>query len=180
MYAIIDVETTGGKYNEEGITEIAIYRFNGKKVVDSFVSLVNPEREIQPFVQKLTGIDYSKLKDAPRFFELAKRIIDITENSIIVAHNAQFDYRMIRQEFSRLGYDFVKKTLCTIEFSKNLLPNMKSYKLDKLANSLKIKLTNRHRANGDALATLEIFKFLLKKNPVKKNLIRLINTQPFH
>ena len=92
MYAILDIETTGGKYNEEGITEIAIYQHDGQKVTDQFISLVNPERPIQPFVEKLTGINSKMLRSAPRFFELAKRIIEITENCLIVAHNADFDY----------------------------------------------------------------------------------------
>ena len=102
MYAIVDVETTGGKYNEEGITEIAIYRFDGHSIVDQFSSLVNPLREIQPFVQKLTGINSKMLVNAPKFFEIAKRIVEITEDAVLVAHNADFDYRIIRTEFDRL------------------------------------------------------------------------------
>ena len=87
MYAILDIETTGGKYNEEGITEIAIYQHDGLQVTDQFISLINPERAIQPFVEKLTGINGQMLRSAPRFFEVAKRIIEITKNCLIVAHN---------------------------------------------------------------------------------------------
>ena len=111
MYAILDIETTGGKFNEEGITEIAIYRHNGLEVTDQFISLVNPEREIQPFVQKLTGINSKMLRSAPRFFEIAKRIIEITEDCVVVAHNADFDYRILRTEFKRLGYNFEKNSV---------------------------------------------------------------------
>ena len=103
MYAILDIETTGGKYNEEGITEIAIYRFDGHTVVDQFSSLVNPQRDIQPFVQRLTGINSKMLVNAPKFFEVAKRIVEITDGAVIVAHNAEFDYRILRTEFDRLG-----------------------------------------------------------------------------
>ena len=85
-YAILDIETTGGKYNEEGITEIAIYRFNGEKIVDQFCSLVNPERPIQPFVVNLTGINSAMLRNAPKFYEVAKRIVEITNDCILVAH----------------------------------------------------------------------------------------------
>lgn len=177
MYAIIDVETTGGKYKEEGITEIAIYRYDGKKVIDSFVSLVNPEKKIHPFVEKLTGINYELIKNAPRFYQIAKKIIEITEDAIIVAHNAQFDYRIIKQEFGRLGYDYNKITLCTIEFSKTILPHIKSYKLDNLAMSLNIEITNRHRADGDALATLQVLKLLLKKDKGEKILNELIKSK---
>ena len=91
MYSILDVETTGGKYNEEGITEIAIYKFDGEKIVDQFISLINPEIPIQPFVQQLTGINNKMLTNAPKFFQIAKRILEITDNSVLVAHNSSFD-----------------------------------------------------------------------------------------
>ena len=108
MYAILDIETTGGKYNEEGITEIAIYKFDGEKIVDQFSSLINPERRIQPFVVNLTGINAEMLRNAPKFYEVAKRIIEITEDAVLVAHNAQFDNRILTTEFDRLGYNFEK------------------------------------------------------------------------
>jgi DNA polymerase-3 subunit epsilon len=120
MYAILDIETTG-EFNEEGITEIAIYKFDGHEIVDQFISLVNPEIPIQPFVVKLTGINNTMLQGAPKFFEVAKRIIEMTNDCIVVAHNASFDYRILRTEFRRLGYDFEARTLCTVELSK-LLP----------------------------------------------------------
>ena len=178
MYAIIDIETTGGKYNEEGITEIAIYRHNGFKVVDQFISLVNPEQEIQPYVQKLTGINSKMLRNAPRFFEIAKRIIEITKDCIIVAHNADFDYRIIRKEFESLGYNFKKDSICTVTLSKHLLPEMESYKLGNLVHSLGIPLTNRHRAQGDAFATVKLFELLLEKDSSKailKSQIKALN-----
>ena len=138
MYAILDIETTGGKYNEEGITEIAIYKFDGHEVVDQVISLVNPEKEIQPFVVNLTGINNNMLRTAPKFYEVAKRIVEITEDAVIVAHNAQFDYRILRTEFRRLGFNFERKTLCTVELAKQLLPDSESYSLGKLVRSLGI------------------------------------------
>lgn len=167
MYAILDIESTGGKYNEEGIMEIAIHKFDGHKVVDKFMSLINPEREIQPFVVKLTGINNKMLRSAPKFHEVAKRIIEITDGAIIVAHNAQFDYRILRTEFRRLGYDFLRKTLCTVDLSKKLLPDAESHSLGKLVRSLGIPMSDRHRANGDAIATLKLFKLLLDKDSEK-------------
>ena len=161
MYSILDIESTGGKFNEEGIMEIAIYRFDGREVTDQFSSLINPERRIQPFVVKLTGINEKMLKGAPKFYELAKRIIEITEGTTIVAHNAQFDYRILRTEFRRLGYDFQRKTLCTVELSKRLIPDAESHSLGKLVRSLGIAVSDRHRAQGDALATLKLFEILL-------------------
>ncbi|MBL86210.1 MAG: exonuclease [Winogradskyella sp.] len=168
MYAILDIETTGGKYNEEGITEIAIYRYDGHEVTDQFISLVNPEREIQPFVVNLTGINSNMLKNAPKFYEVAKRIVEITEDCIIVAHNSDFDYRILKTEFRRLGFPFKRKTLCTVELSQQLIPNMESYSLGKLTRALGIPVSDRHRANGDALATVKLFKMLLSKDSDKK------------
>ena len=106
LYAIIDIETTGGKFNEEGITEIAIYKFDGHQIVDQFISLVNPERAIQPFVVRLTGIHNDMLKKAPKFFEVAKRIVEITKDCVLVAHNSNFDNRILTTEFRRLGFDY--------------------------------------------------------------------------
>ena len=171
MYAILDIETTGGKFNEEGITEIAIYQFDGQSVTDQFISLVNPERPIQEYVVKLTGISNKMLRNAPKFHEVAKRIIAITENCTLVAHNASFDYRMLKLEFKRLGYEYERDTICTVDLSQTLLPEAPSYKLGKLVKSLGIPLSDRHRANGDALATVQLFKLLLAKD-VEKNIIQ--------
>ncbi|WP_162128681.1 exonuclease domain-containing protein [Flavobacterium phycosphaerae] len=177
MYAILDIETTGGQFNEEGITEIAIYKFDGHEVVDQFISLVNPEKPIQPFVVKLTGINNAMLRSAPKFYEIAKRIIEITQDCIVVAHNASFDYRILRTEFNRLGYDYVKPTLCTVELSQKLIPGQASYSLGKLVRSLGIPVTDRHRASGDAMATVKLFKMLLAKDVEKEILISLIKAE---
>ena len=168
MYAILDIETTGGQFNEEGITEIAIYKFDGHEIVDQFISLVNPEIPIQPFVVKLTGINNTMLQGAPKFFEVAKRIIEMTNDCIVVAHNASFDYRILRTEFRRLGYDFEARTLCTVELSKKLLPEQPSHSLGKLVRALGIPMADRHRASGDALATVKLFKILLEKDLEKE------------
>lgn len=163
-FAILDIETTGGKYGQERITEIAIYRFDGHDITDKFVSLLNPQRPIQSFVQKLTGITDNMVKRAPKFEMLAKRIIEITERCIIVAHNADFDYRMLRQEFRSLGYQFNRDTLCTVELSKKLIPDEESYSLGKLCKSLGIPIAGRHRAEGDAFATVQLLELLLQKD----------------
>jgi DNA polymerase III subunit epsilon len=171
LYAILDIETTGGQFNEEGITEIAIYKFDGHEIVDQFISLVNPEIPIQPFVVKLTGINNTMLRSAPKFYEVAKRIIEITNDCVLVAHNAEFDYRILRTEFSRLGYNFSIKTLCTVELSQKLLPEQPSHSLGKLVRSLGIPMADRHRASGDAMATVKLFKLLLDKD-VNKEIVK--------
>ena len=164
MYAIIDIETTGGQFNQEGITEVAIYKYDGHNIVDKFVSLVNPQKPIQIFVVQLTGISDAMVKRAPKFEEVAKRIIEITENCIFVAHNASFDYRVIRKEFKNLGYDYKRNTLDTVQLSKKLIPDLPSYSLGKLCKSLGIPVANRHRADGDAFATVSLLELLLQKD----------------
>ena len=171
MYTIVDLETTGGKFNEESIIEVAAYKFDGTSIKDQFISLVNPQRDIHPYVEKLTGITSKMVKTAPRFHEIAKRVVEITTDSILVAHNAQFDYRILQLEFKRLGYEFSMKSLCTVILSQELLPDQESYKLGRLSRSLGIPLKDRHRASGDALATVELFKILLEKD-IKQNIIK--------
>ncbi|WP_396172021.1 exonuclease domain-containing protein [Flavobacterium sp.] len=177
MYAILDIETTGGQYNEEGITEIAIYKFDGHEVIDQFISLVNPEKPIQPFVVKLTGINNAMLRSAPKFYEVAKRIIEMTEGCIVVAHNASFDYRILQTEFRRLGFRFHKQTLCTVELSKKLLPGHESYSLGKLVRTLGIPMADRHRASGDAMATVKLFKMLLAQDIEKEIVKSMVKTE---
>ncbi|HEX8563448.1 MAG TPA: exonuclease domain-containing protein [Flavobacterium sp.] len=177
MYAILDIETTGGQFNEEGITEIAIYKFDGHEIVDQFISLVNPEIPIQPFVVKLTGINNAMLRSAPKFFEVAKRIIEMTQDCVVVAHNATFDYRILRTEFRRLGYNFEARTLCTVELAQKLLPEQPSHSLGKLVRALGIPMADRHRASGDAMATVKLFKLLLAKDTEKTIVKELIKTE---
>lgn len=176
MYSIIDIESNGAGFRKESIIDIAIYRFDGHKIVDQLISLVNPESDITPYVQKLTNISPKMVKTAPKFHELAKRIVEITENSTLVGHNVDFDYRMLRQSFSRLGYDFKINTLDTIPLAKKLIPDEKSYSLQKLVKSLGIPLTHAHRADGDARATLELFKLLIIKD-IKKEIIQQLHEE---
>jgi len=147
--------------------------------VDQFISLVNPEIPIQPFVVKLTGINNAMLRSAPKFYEVAKRIIEITNDCVLVAHNTAFDYRILRTEFRRLGFDFNKQTLCTVELSQKLLPEQPSHSLGKLVRALGIPMADRHRASGDAMATLKLFQLLLAKDTEKSIVQELIKTEVF-
>lgn len=164
MYTIIDIESNGAGYGEEKIIDIAILRYDGHRIIDQFMSLVNPQSTITPYVQKLTSIRPKMVKTAPKFHEIAKRIIEITEGSTLVGHNIDFDYRMLRQSFRKLGYDFKINTLDTIPLAKKLLPNQESYSLGKLAKAIGIGITDQHRASGDVRATLELFKILIDKD----------------
>ena len=102
MYSVIDIESNGAGFREECIIELAIFVYNGHEVVDQFITLINPEAEITQYVQKLTGITPKMVKRAPKFHEIAKRVIEMTENTTLVGHNVEFDYRMLRQSFGRL------------------------------------------------------------------------------
>jgi len=125
----------------------------------------------------LTGINNAMLRSAPKFYEVAKRIVEITEGCIIVAHNASFDYRILQTEFRRLGFKFQKQTLCTVELSKKLLPGHPSYSLGKLVRALGIPMADRHRASGDAMATVKLFKMLLAQDVEKEILKSLVKTE---
>lgn len=163
-YAIIDIEATGGSPKRDKITEIAIFLYDGKRVIDSFCSLINPEIPIPPFISRLTGISNEMVATAPKFYEIAKDIINITKDAIFVAHNVQFDYSYIKSEFKRLGYAYKSKRLCTINLSKKIMPGLTSYGLDNLCKELSIPISNRHRASGDAKATVTLFDLLLQHN----------------
>ena len=158
MYAIIDIETTGGSSRIEKITEIAIYLHDGNKITGEFVSLVNPERNIPYFITNLTGITNEMVEDAPRFYEIAKTIVELTEGRTFVAHNARFDYSFIREEFKSLGFNFKRNILDTVALSRKLFPGHRSYSLGNICNDLNININGRHRAAGDALATVKLFE----------------------
>ena len=164
MYAIIDIETTGGSAHLEKITEIAIYQHDGNEITDEYVSLVNPERNIPYFITNLTGITNEMVEDAPRFYEIAKKIIELTEGRIFVAHNARFDYSFIRQEYKSLGFNFKRSILDTVALSRKLLPGHSSYSLGNICDDLSISINGRHRAAGDALATVRLFEILMARD----------------
>lgn len=164
MYAVVDIETTGGSARLERITEIAVYIHDGNRVVEEFSTLINPERNIPYFITSLTGITNEMVEDAPRFFEVAKKIVELTEGRVFVAHNARFDYSFIRQEFGALGYNFKRPLLDTVSLSRKLLPGHRSYSLGNLCNDLGIEIQGRHRASGDALATVRLMELLLEKD----------------
>jgi len=164
MYAIIDIETTGTSHRNGKITEIAVYIHDGRQVTDSFVSLINPECYIPYNITRLTGISNEMVADAPKFYEVAKQLVEITAGQIFVAHNVTFDYNFVKEEFKRLGYDYRRKTLCTVQLSRKLLPGHRSYSLGNLCSDLNISIDGRHRAGGDAFATVKLFEILIQQN----------------
>ncbi len=165
MFAIIDVETTGLNPRKDKITEIAILLYDGKKIYDSYETLVNPEIQIPYTISQLTGIQNTMVKSAPKFYEIAKKIIQLTEGKIIVGHNVRFDYKFLQKEFKEFDYEYKRKTLCTVKTSRKLIPGQASYSLSKLSANLSINHHNQHRAMGDALATASLFEHLLSIEP---------------
>lgn len=175
MFAIIDIETCGGRFEfrKGRITEICILKHDGLTVVDKFTTLINPECNISPYFSGLTGITNEMVADAPKFHEIAGKIIEMTEGCIFVAHNVSFDYGFIREEFASLGYQYRRETLCTVRLSRKLIPNRISYSLGHLCASLGIEIYGRHRAEGDAVATAQLFDLLIQlktQHPQYKNM----------
>ena len=164
MYAIIDTETTGGNPQRNRITEIAVIIHDGRVVTEVYSTLVNPECSIPYNITQMTGITDEMVAVAPKFYEVARKIVELTENRVFVAHNVNFDYQFIRNEFSRLGYDYKRDKLCTVRLSRKLFPGLPSYSLGNLCKSLDISLKDRHRAKGDAMATAILFGLLIQRN----------------
>ena len=164
MFAIVDIETCGPKfaYQKGRIIDICILVHDGISVVDKFSTLINPDCHIGSFYTNLSGITNEMVKDAPRFHEVAKEILNYTEGKIFVAHNSAFDYNFIKDEFASLGFRFKRDTLCTVRLSRKLLPGKTSYSLGNLCASIGIEIKNRHRAEGDAVATAELLNLLLQ------------------
>jgi len=163
-FAVIDIECTGGKWGEERIIDVAIFVLEDGEVIDQFASLVNPETSIDPYVTKLTGITNKMVRTAPKFYELAKRIVKITEGCTFVAHNIGFDYRIFQQEFEALGFDYHRATLDTIPYAERIFPEWENYGLKTVSKELGLVNLARHRAEGDARLTLDLLKILLEKD----------------
>jgi len=161
LFAIIDIETTGGGIKGNRLTEICIVLLKGSTIIDKYTTLVNPEKNIPPQITALTGIDNDLVEQAPKFAEVAKKIDAFTKDAIFVAHNVNFDYNVLRNEFNELEYEFTRKKLCTVRLSRKLIPGLFSYSLGNLCSSINIPLINRHRAEGDTDATVILFQRLL-------------------
>jgi DNA polymerase III subunit epsilon len=153
MFAIVDIETTGGYAERNRIVEIAIVIHDGEKIVEEWSTLINPERNIPSTVTAIHGITDAMVSDAPRFFEVAKDIWQRLEENIFVAHNVNFDYSFVKSEFESLGAKFSLKKLCTVRLARKIFPGHKSYSLGSICGDRKIPISDRHRALGDAKAT---------------------------
>lgn len=165
LYAVVDIETTGGYAAAHCITEIAIKIHDGQRVIDSFETLIKPNQAIPSHIQALTGIDDEMVANAPEFGSVAAQIFSLLQDKIFVAHNVNFDYSFVRHHLETCGYILNSKKLCTVRLSRKVFPGQPSYSLGKLCNALAVPLNNRHRAGGDADATAILLTMLLAKDP---------------
>lgn len=164
LYAITDIETTGGRPSFDRITEIAVNISDGKKVVDSYRSLVNPGIPVPAFITAMTSIDDDMVADAPSFNEISSELFEILKDKIFVAHNVGFDYNFLKFHFKEQGIDLKLNRLCTVRLSRKIYPGLPSYGLGRLSNHFKIYNEGRHRAYGDTDATTELFHLLIKND----------------
>lgn len=176
LYAITDIETTGSYASANGITEIAVYIFDGQEIVDQFETLVNPHQSIPGFVQSLTGITDDMVQLAPSFEEIAPKLTELLQGKVFVAHNVNFDYSFIHHQLQNHGYELNCKKLCTVRYARKIFPKLASYSLGNLCRHFNIQIQNRHRAGGDARATVELFR-LLKEKDVNNHLHTMLAKQ---
>jgi DNA polymerase III epsilon subunit family exonuclease len=164
-FVVVDVEATGAKTPPNRLIELGAYRIREGRIVDKFLSLVNPEIPIPRFVMALTGITNEMVKAAPVFADIAPRWLDFVSESVLVAHNAPFDTSFLNHEISRVypGHRMVNPHLCTVRLSRRALPELTNHRLDTIASHFSIPIISRHRAGSDALATAELFLLLLSK-----------------
>jgi DNA polymerase-3 subunit epsilon len=164
MYAIVDIETTGGYAANNDITELAIVLHDGNCVVDRFESLVKPEKPIPYFIQVLTGIRPEMVANAPTFNELASEIYHWLNGNVFIAHNVNFDYSFLKYHLAQAGFELDTQKLCTVRLARKVFPGLGSYSLGKLCRHFSIEMENRHRAGGDADATVRLFEHMLRHN----------------
>lgn len=163
-FVVFDLETTGAKAPPCRITEIGACRVADGRIVEEFNTLVNPGVPIPPFITSLTGISDEMVADAPAFADIAADFLDFIGDSILIAHNARFDMGFLNHEIGRIYEDYRvgNPSLCTVNLSRRLLPDIENHKLKTIANHYEIALVNHHRAGDDARATAEIFINLLE------------------
>ncbi len=174
-FAIIDIETTGGRAARDKITEVAIVLHDGSEITDKYETLIDPECHIPYGITELTGITDEMVAGAPKFYEVAKKIVEMTEGAVFVAHNVRFDYSFIQEEFKRLGFTYVRKKLCTVRMSRQAFPGLRSYSLSNLIRHFGLNVGDRHRAMGDTMATVDLFERILDSEKAEEDINQMVN-----
>lgn len=174
-YAIVDLETTGGRASRDKVIEIGIVLHDGEKIIDTYHSMVDPETSIPYNITRITGITNDMVAGAPKFYEIAKEVVEWTEGAVFVAHNVRFDYSFLQEEFRRLGYPFIRRRLCTVRLSRQAFPGLRSYSLGKLIKHFGISVNDRHRALDDALATANLLERIFAQQHGNEQAQAIIN-----
>ncbi|WP_143306812.1 exonuclease domain-containing protein [Chitinophaga vietnamensis] len=164
MYAIVDIETTGGHASANGITEIAIFLYDGRELVQHYETLVNPGVPIPYYIESLTGITNEMVADAPPFEAVAPMVFSLLHDKIFVAHNVNFDYSFLKHHLQAAGYDLQCRKLCTVRLGRKIFPGLPSYSLGNICKHFNIPVNGRHRASGDAEATMKLFGMMLEQD----------------
>mgnify|MGYP000315163903 CR=1 FL=1 len=175
IYAIVDLETTGGLAKRDKITEIGIVLYDGSEVIETYQTLINPGRSIPPEITRITGITNEMVEDAPFFYEVAKKIVQMTEGAIFVAHNVRFDYSFLKEEFASLGFTFTRRQLCTVRLSRKAFPGLRSYSLGNLIKHFGFQVEARHRALEDAVATKDLLEKILHQDYADETVDQMVN-----
>ena len=164
MYAIVDIETTGGYASNNDITEVCIVLHDGIRQIERFETLIRPLSPIPYYIQRLTGITHDMVSRAPSFEEIAPRIFDLLHGKIFIAHNVNFDYSFLKHHLLRAGFELIAQKLCTVRLAKKIFPGLHSYSLGSLCRHFGITIENRHRAGGDTDATVQLFEQILRND----------------
>lgn len=173
LYAIVDIETTGGYAAAGGITEIAVIITDGQKIINRYETLINPVYPISRYVESLTGITNAMVANEKHFKMIADELYELLCDKIFVAHNVNFDYSYLKYHFKEAGYELDCKKLCTIRLARQIFPGYKSYSLGNFCREIGIPVEQRHRAGGDANATVKLFHHLLQ-NDTNKNVENML------
>ena len=192
MFAIVDVETTGGYAKGHQMTEIAIVLHDGIAVIDTYSSLLNPGQNIPLNIQTLTGITPGMVADAPRFEDVAEEVRNFLGDYIFVAHNVNFDFAFVKAAFATVGIEYNPRRMCSVRYARRVCKGLKSYSLSNLCKHFRIQNEAAHRAWGDALATAKImeqlfevdeagqWQYLIKKNTGEFNLPANLPSEDYH
>ena len=174
-YAVVDIETTGGMPKRDKITEVGIVITDGENIIKRYETLINPERSIPANITRITGITNAMVMESPKFYEVAKEIVELTDGCIFVAHNVNFDYNFLVHEFKSLGFTFTRRKLCTVVLSRKAFPEMESHSLGHLIDHFGINVKDRHRALDDAYAASEVLRYAMSQFDTKKDVKQFIS-----
>lgn len=168
LFAVVDIETTGGSADNSGITEIAVIVTNGQDILETFETLVDPQKYIPPFITNLTGITNEMVESAPTFSQIAPKIYSLLKEKVFVAHNVNFDYSFVKKQLAESGFPITEDKLCTVKYTRKIDPGHSSYSLSNICLRMGINNKAAHRAMGDTAATATLLHQMLARDTEKE------------